>query len=75
MPDDLPAVVKWGKQRFTGVRLRGGMPVAELKRALQALSGVPPERQKLSAQAHGRELSRTAACSARFSLSSLGRPR
>lgn len=47
MPDDLPAVVKWGKQRFTGVRLRGGMPVAELKRALQALSGVPPERQKL----------------------------
>ena len=43
----LPAVVKWNKQRLTGVSIRPGMPSDELKQELFRLTGVPTERQKI----------------------------
>ena len=39
--------VKWGKQKFEGVEVDVGEPVAVFKAQLFALTNVPPERQKV----------------------------
>ena len=43
----VPAVIKWGKERFTGVYVRPGMLAEELKQEIFALTHVPIERQKI----------------------------
>ena len=43
----VPAVIKWGKERFTGVYVRPGMLAEELKQEIVALTHVPIERQKI----------------------------
>ena len=45
--------VKWGKQKFEGVEVDVGEPVAVFKAQLFALTNVPPERQKVMASRAG----------------------
>jgi len=43
----VPALVKWGKEKFTGITLTPGSPADALKQQLFELTGVLPKRQKL----------------------------
>ena len=43
----VPTVVKWGKERFTGLFLVPGGSADEVKRQLFAITGVPCARQKV----------------------------
>ena len=42
--------VKWGKEKFEGIEVDTSEPPEVFKAQLFALSGVPPERQKIMAK-------------------------
>ena len=42
--------VKWGKEKFEGIEVDTSEPPEVFKAQLFALSGVPPERQKVMAK-------------------------
>ena len=49
----LPAAVKWGKQRITGLSLHPSQAADEIMQRLADLTGVPVERQKVGENGGG----------------------